>query len=113
MVAHALPSVASLEADDDARISAELGLARLREQVDYVRAITEHIDRFARPAEAENLTEQLIEEMARLGCRLCETTAFARLAKSDRQSGTFLRTSSCAAAAVINRAGGSPCARRR
>jgi hypothetical protein len=57
-------------------------LVRLREQVAVVRAIADHVDAFARPGDVDELGDQVIEEAARLGCRLLETAA------------TMIRTSS-------------------
>jgi hypothetical protein len=53
----------------------ELRLARLREQVAVVRTIADQIDHFAEPGNADGFSEQVLEEMTRLGCRLLETAA--------------------------------------
>jgi hypothetical protein len=76
MVAY-IPSLKALESDDG-QLVAELRLTRLRSQVAVVRALADHVDYLARPADAEGLGNQVVEEMARLGCRLLEAAgAFA------------------------------------
>lgn len=75
------------------QFGAELRLARLRAQVAIVRAIADHIDHFARPGEADALSSQLVEEMARLGCRLLEAAASVTRAPASEDSGVFARSS--------------------
>jgi len=70
-----IPSLTALESGDDNWLTAELELARLREQVAVVRTIADHADYLAQPANADGFSEQLIEEAARLGCRLLEAAA--------------------------------------
>ena len=80
-----LPSLAALESKDDWRLGVELRLARLRAQVAAVRSIADHVDYLARAADEDGVGEQLVEEMARLGCRLVE--AAGSLARSpDRRA---------------------------
>jgi hypothetical protein len=50
-------------------------LARLRAQAAVVRTLAEHVDHCTSSRKAHWLTEQLIEEMARLGCRILEVAA--------------------------------------
>jgi type II secretory pathway component PulM len=90
-VSLALPSLASLEENDERRLSAELSLARLRAQVAVIRTLTDHIEQFAHAADVAGLHEQVVEEVARLGCRLFEVAA--SMAASDRPevSGVFRR----------------------
>jgi hypothetical protein len=70
-----IPSLAVLESGDDDLLKAELRFARLREQVAVVRNLADRIEQLVRPANAGSLSDQLIEEMARLGCRLFEAAA--------------------------------------
>jgi acetolactate synthase regulatory subunit len=88
-VSFALPSLASLEENDDRRLSAELTIARLRAQVAVVRTLTDHVEHLADVAAVEGVQAQVVEEIARLGCRLLEVAA--SLAASDRPeaSGVF------------------------
>jgi hypothetical protein len=92
MPAH-IPSLATLESNDDSQLSAELRLARLRSQVAVVRALADHIDHFARPADSQGLGEQVIEEMARLGCRLLEAAGSMTRSSLRDESGVFARSS--------------------
>jgi hypothetical protein len=79
-------------ARDDSLLTAELRLARLRAQVAIVRGLADHIEHFARQADAGELSSQLIEEMARLGCRLFELAApMTRLPRAE-DSGVFVRS---------------------
>jgi hypothetical protein len=59
--------------------------------VAVLRTLTDHIEHLARPGDADELSWQLVEEMARLGCRLLE--AAARMTRSLRpeDSGVFTR----------------------
>jgi ribosomal protein L29 len=60
--------------DEDCQAT-ELQLTRLRAQVAIVRMLTDQIEHFARAKHIDGLSEQLIEEMRRLGCRLIEAAA--------------------------------------
>jgi hypothetical protein len=85
-----LPSIAALQSDSDGQLTAELRLAELRKELAVVRALADQIDQLARPGDTEGLHGQLVEEMARLGCRLFE--AAAALTKSyPEDSGVFVR----------------------
>jgi hypothetical protein len=94
MNALTLPCHVTLESDDDDRLAAELRVARLRSQVAVVRALADQIEHFARSHNAEGLTEQLAEEMARLGYRLFEAAASLTRAPSPPESGVVDRRSS-------------------
>ena len=93
MPAH-IPSLAALESNDDVQLSAELRLARLRSQMAVIRALADHIDHLARPKDTQGLGEQVIEEMARLGCRLLEAAAWLTESPRPQDSGVFMRPSS-------------------
>jgi hypothetical protein len=67
-----LAAVAPPETDQSARLVAEVRLAHLRSQVAVVRALADQVEYLARPGYADGLRDQVIEEMARLGCRLLE-----------------------------------------
>jgi|HubBroStandDraft_5_1064220.scaffolds.fasta_scaffold70307_2 hypothetical protein len=97
MSAH-LPSLDALESNDDDRLSAELQLARLRSQAAVVRTITDEVDHLARMRDGDGLRGQLVEEMARLACRLLETSASLAGAGHSEGSGVFARPRSVVAA---------------
>jgi hypothetical protein len=86
-----LPTLAALESDDDVRLAAELRLGGLRSQLAVIRTLADDIEHLARPQDSDGLGEQIVEEMARLGCRLLQ--AAASLTKSPRsdESGVFAR----------------------
>jgi hypothetical protein len=63
---------ATKAASPSQQVDAEAMLARLREQVAVVRSIADQVERLALAARTYGLTEQLVEEMARLGWRLFE-----------------------------------------
>ena len=110
MPAH-MPSLATLESNDDSQLSAELRLARLRSQVAVVRALADHIDHLARPADTQGLGEQVIEEMARLGCRLLEVAGSLARSPCHEESGVFARHASPVSEGMfvaLSRGGGLP-----
>jgi len=80
------------KARDDGLLTDEPRLARLRAQVAIVRTLADHIERFARQADAGELSSQLIEEMARLGCRLFELAAPMARSPGSEDSGIFVRS---------------------
>jgi hypothetical protein len=99
MLAH-IPSLATLESNDDGQLAAELELAQLRAQVAIVRTLADHIEYFARPGDTGSLSEQLIEEMARLARRLlCATTSMTTVVNAEH-SGIFPRSSSSGSEAL-------------
>jgi hypothetical protein len=67
-----LPSLSALESLDDDRLAAELRLARVRSQAAVVRALADHAEHLGLTADIEAVGEQLIEETARLRCRILE-----------------------------------------
>jgi hypothetical protein len=88
-----LPSIAALTSNNDGPLTAELRLAELRAQLAVVRTLADHIEHLARPGDTEGLGEQLVEEMARLGCRVLEAAA-ALAGAYPEESGVFARRSS-------------------
>jgi hypothetical protein len=69
-----ISSLSALESDNEDRLPAELRLARLRSQLAVIRTLADHIEHLARPQDADGLGHQIVEEMARLGCRLLEAS---------------------------------------
>ena len=86
-----IPSLAALESKDDRRLVAELRLVGLRSQVAIVRTLADEVERLSREAEAHEQTEQLLEEMARLGSRLLEAAAAFGGTPHVEESGVFGR----------------------
>ncbi len=87
-----IPTLATLESNDDGQLTAELRLARLRAQVAVVRALADHIEHLAQPVGADELGEQLVEEMARLASQLTEAAASLKKSMGPEDSGVFPRT---------------------
>jgi hypothetical protein len=100
MTTNTLPSVVALEANDDDKLAAELRLLRLRTQAAIVRTLAHHIERFARPEDAEALHEQLAEEMTRLGRGPVEGATADETSPAHEQSGVFLRRGATAGIAA-------------
>jgi hypothetical protein len=86
-----IPSLAALESGDQDRVVAELRLARLRSQVAVVRALADHVEYLARSGDVDGLGHQVIEEMARLGCRLLEVAGTVTGSPRPEDSGIFAR----------------------
>jgi hypothetical protein len=72
MFAPTLPPVTALASHDRGQLPAALRLARLRTEVAVVRTLADHVERLVNPRQADGLSEQLIEEMGRLGRLLFE-----------------------------------------
>jgi hypothetical protein len=89
-------SLSTLESDDEDRLAAELGLARLRSQLAVIRTLADHIEHLARPQDTDGLGHQIVEEMARLGCRLIEAAASLTQSPRSDESGVFERRGSSA-----------------
>jgi hypothetical protein len=70
-----IASLSSLDSDDGGPLVADLRLARVRAQVAVLRTLLDRADYLARPGETPLVDEQLVEEIARLGCRLLEAAA--------------------------------------
>jgi hypothetical protein len=84
-----LPTLAALESDDDVRLAAELRLGGLRSQLALVRTLADHIEHLAGSQDADGLDKQIVEEMARLGCRLLEAAASLTESPRSDESGVF------------------------
>jgi hypothetical protein len=59
-----------------------------------VRALADRIEHLSRAGDADEIGDQLIEEMARLGCRLLEAAGSLAGATHLEDSGTFARAPS-------------------
>jgi hypothetical protein len=86
-----IPSLAALGSGDDSWLEAELRLARLRSQVAVVRALADHVEHLSRVEGADGVGDQLIEEMARLGCRLIEAAGTMAGTQHPQDSAVFAR----------------------
>ena len=91
MFARILPTLTTLESNDDGRLTAELRLGRLRTQVAVVRTLADQIELLVRPHHVDGLSEQLVEEMARLGCVLFEAAAELTTSPAREDSGVCRR----------------------
>jgi hypothetical protein len=68
-----------------------LPLAALRSQVAVVRALADEVDSLSRLGDADGLPDQLIEELARLGCRLLDQASVLAGTVRPEDSGVFAR----------------------
>jgi hypothetical protein len=85
-----LPSLRALRASDDRMLAEELRLGATRQQVAVIRALADEFERcLLRSGAVQTLREQLVHELARLGCRSLETaTAMAKTpVNAEDQSG--------------------------
>jgi hypothetical protein len=87
----ALPSVSTLRSNDDGRLDAELRVVRLRTQVAVVRTLADEIECVVSPHQLHGLSDQLVEEMARLGRRLFEEAAELTRSPGPEDTGVFHR----------------------
>jgi hypothetical protein len=88
---HAPIPASALEGDYECRLAAELRLARLRSQLAVIRTLADHVEHLARPQDTDGLGQQIIEEMARLGCQLLEAAASLTQSRRSDESGVFAR----------------------
>src|ERR1700722_12557974 len=93
MSALTLPSISTLRSNDDGQLDAEMRVVRLRTQIAVVRTLADQIERLGSPRLVDGLHEQLVEEMARLGCRLFEEAAELTRSPEPEDSGVFHRIS--------------------
>ncbi len=70
-----LPSLCALHTRDGERLRDALDLLVVRQQVAVVRAFADELERMAARGSSETLRPQLVEELARLGCRILEAAA--------------------------------------
>jgi hypothetical protein len=90
-----IPSLAAHESNDDGLLAAAFRLARIRSQAAVVRALADQVEHLSRAADAEGVNSQIIEEMARLGCRLLEAAAaFVNAPDTIEDSRVFTRCQS-------------------
>jgi hypothetical protein len=75
MLASSLPPVTALPSHDRGQLPTEVRLARVRAEVAVVRTLADHIELLVGRRQVDGLSEQLIEEMGRLGHLLFETAA--------------------------------------
>lgn len=92
-----LSPLSATEANSRDSLTPEILLARLQRQLAVIRAIIDEADRVARAADharsgdAEGLSDRVVEEMARLGCRLLEAAGILASSRRDEDSGVFSR----------------------
>ena|GEM_PF-3192909 len=87
------PPVRTPYASDDERLREELRVLAVREQTALVRALADELEHLAPWGTTGGLRQQLVEELARLGCRIIETAAtLARVAdlEADKSCGPGL-----------------------
>jgi hypothetical protein len=70
-----LPSVQALGASDDRLLRDELRCLAVREQAALVRSLAEQVEHLGPWGAQPSLRAQLVEELARLGCRALEVAA--------------------------------------
>ena len=80
----------------DRRLVVEFRLERLRSQTAVVRALVDHVEHLSRARDADATADRLIEEIARLGCRLLETAETLAEWQHPEDSGVFARPASAA-----------------
>jgi hypothetical protein len=85
------PSGAALESGQRGLFAAAPQLVNLRSQVAVVRTLADQVEQLSRAADVDDLGTQMIEEMARLGCRLLEAAAALADASPVEDSGVFKR----------------------
>ncbi len=84
-----LPSVLALTSEDDALLSVELVALSARRQVAIVRTIADQLEKLlAESAACGALRDQLVEEVARLGC-MSLRVAGEMVEPAPEQSGVY------------------------
>ena len=86
-----IPSVAALESCHDGPLAAELRLVNLRSQAAVVRTLADQAEQLSRAEDVDGLGAQMVEEMARLGCRLLDAAAALAGVSPVEDSGVFKR----------------------
>ena len=90
MVVVHVPSLEALASQEQDRLAAGLRLASLRSRRQEVQRLTELVARLVRAGDPDGVGEQLVEEMAWLGCHLLEAAATLCGQRAD-DSGVFVR----------------------
>ena len=85
------PSVDALESSLDGPLAAERRLVNLRSQAAVVRTLADQVEQLSRAADVDALGAQMVEEMARLGCRLFDAAALLAGVSRVEDSGVFKR----------------------
>jgi hypothetical protein len=85
------PSIAALESRQDGPLAPEARLVNLRSQAAVVRTLADRADQLSRAADVDGLGAQMVEEMARLGCRLLDAAAALARVSPVEDSGVFSR----------------------
>lgn len=70
-----LPSIRALDAEEDGLLRQELRCLAVREQAARVKAMAAELECLAPWGATASRRQQLVEELARLGCRLLEAAA--------------------------------------
>jgi hypothetical protein len=70
-----LPSIDALVGPDDRLLGEQLRWLAIREQAAVVRALSDHLECLGPGQPDDSLRAQLVEELARLGCRIFEAAA--------------------------------------
>jgi hypothetical protein len=68
----------------------------VRTQVAVIRTLADQVEALSRVGDAGAIADQLIEEMARLGCRLLETAGTLATPRQPEDSGVFERVAGLA-----------------
>jgi hypothetical protein len=85
------PSGAALESGQRGLFAAAPQLVNLRSQVAVVRTLADQVEQLSRAADFDGPGAQMVEEMARLGCRLIDAAAALADASQLEDSGVFKR----------------------
>jgi hypothetical protein len=83
------PAVATL--DSGRPLVAEPRLVDLRSRAAIVRTLVDQVEQLTRAADVEGIGAQMVEEMARLGCRLLDAAAALAKVSPVEDSGIFKR----------------------
>jgi hypothetical protein len=90
---NARPSLIARYASDEGRLYEEVRVLAVREQAAIVRALADELEALAPWGTTGTLRQQLVEELARLGCRILETAAtLSRTAEAGPVSCVLLRS---------------------
>jgi len=73
MLSH-IPSLATLDSNDDELFAAELRFARFQSQVAILRKLADQVEQLGPPREFDTSGQELMEEIAQLGCRVLQAT---------------------------------------